>query len=105
MPAGKTWLLRLPEIRRELEALDVPVIDRAAFERIFGVRRRRAIQLMQYFDGYQAGRTCLVNRMSLLSEVEKLEASSEYVLERRRRERVTAALEKIRQYRVAATVV
>ena len=43
MPTKKTWLLRLPEIREELSAMKVPVVDRAIFERLFGVRRRRAI--------------------------------------------------------------
>jgi hypothetical protein len=60
MPTKKTWLLRLPEIREELSAMKVPVVDRAVFELLFGVRRRRAIQLLHYFDGYQSGRTFLV---------------------------------------------
>jgi hypothetical protein len=45
MPAKPEWLLRLPDIRAELEHLDVPVVDRAGIERIFGLRRRRAIEL------------------------------------------------------------
>ena len=48
MPLKKTWLLRLPAIREELSQLDLPLIDRASFERLFGVRRRRAVQLMHY---------------------------------------------------------
>ena len=46
MPMKKTWLLRLTEIREQLTAMEVPVVDRAIFERLFGVRRRRAIQLL-----------------------------------------------------------
>jgi hypothetical protein len=61
MPIKKTWLLRLPEIRAELTAIEVPVVDRAVFERVFGVRRRRAIQLLHHFGGFQAGRTFLVD--------------------------------------------
>ena len=49
MPTKKTWLLRLTEIREELTAMQVPVVDRAIFERLFGVRRRRAIQLLHFF--------------------------------------------------------
>ncbi|MBL8216784.1 MAG: hypothetical protein JNK87_39055 [Bryobacterales bacterium] len=45
-------------MRKVLEELDLPVIDRAGIEQIFGVRRRRAIQLMHKFGGYQAARTC-----------------------------------------------
>ena len=66
MPMKKMWLLRLPEIRTELEALPAPVIDRAMIEQIFGVRRRRALQLMQYFGGWQSGQACLVDRLDLL---------------------------------------
>jgi hypothetical protein len=64
MPIKKTWLLRLPEIRAELTAMEVPVVDRAVFERVFGVRRRRAIQLLHHFGGFQAGRTFLVDRLT-----------------------------------------
>ena len=55
MPMKKTWLLRVTEIREELEGLQAPVIDRAMCERIFGVRRRRALQLMHSFGGWQSG--------------------------------------------------
>jgi hypothetical protein len=46
MPAKPSWILQLPKIQTELEALDLPVVDRACFEKLFGVRRRRAIQFM-----------------------------------------------------------
>ena len=85
MPTKKTWLLQLITICEELTAMDVPVIDRAVFERLFGVRRRRAIQLMHFFGGYQAGRTFLLDRLALLRQLEPLEASAEFALEQRRR--------------------
>ena len=75
MPIKKTWLLRLPEIREELSAMKVPVVDRAIFERLFGVRRRRAIQLLHFFDGYQSGRTFLIDRLALIEQLAPLEAS------------------------------
>ena len=46
MPAKPLWLLHLPEIVEQLEVFDVPVIDRAIVERVFGLQRRRAIQLL-----------------------------------------------------------
>lgn len=104
MSMRKTWLLRLPEIREELAGMEVPVLDRAVFERIFGVRRRRAIQLMHYFDGYESGRALLVDRIALLRQLEPLEAGAEFVVEQRRRERLIDALEKCRRYRSAARV-
>ena len=104
MPVRKTWLLRLPEIQQELRSIEVPVLDRAVFERIFGVRRRRAIQLMHYFGGYESGRALLVDRVGVLQQLEPLQAGAEFVLEQRRRQRLTEALEKARRYRAAAGV-
>ncbi len=97
MPARKTWLLRLRQIREELSALDVPVIDRAVFERIFGLRRRRAIQLMHYFGGFQSSQAFLLDRLDLLRQLEPLEASAEFALELRRRQRLVDALDKLRR--------
>src|SRR5689334_12786005 len=57
MPAKPAWLLHLSEIIEQLEAFDVPVVDRGIVERVFGLRRRRAIELLHRFGGYQAGRT------------------------------------------------
>jgi hypothetical protein len=68
--------------------MDVPVIDRSVCEPLFGVRRRRANQLMRYFDGYQAGRAFLLDRLALIEKLVPLEASAEFALEERRRQLV-----------------
>jgi hypothetical protein len=99
-----TWLLRLPEIREELAALEVPVLDRGMVERIFRVRRRRALQLMQYFGGWQAGQACLVDRLDLLRQLVPLEESMEFAREQHRRQRLLESLEQIRRHRAAARV-
>jgi hypothetical protein len=84
--------------------MEVPVVDRAVFERLFGVRRRRAIELMHYFGGYQTGRAFLIERVALIGQLEALVESTEFVVEQRRRQRLIEALEKVRRYRVAARV-
>jgi len=104
MPAKKTWLLRLPEIRKELSAMQVPVVDRAIFERLFGVRRRRAIQLLHYFNGYQSGRTFLIDRLSLIEQLVPLQDSADFALEQRRRERLVESLNRLRRLRAGASV-
>ena len=38
MPAKALWLLHIPEIIAMLETFDVPVVDRAIIERLFGLR-------------------------------------------------------------------
>ena len=104
MPMKKTWLLRLSEIREELIAVEAPVIDRAMCECIFGVRRRRALQLMQSFGGWQSGQAYLVDRLDLLRQLEGVQDGEEFVGEQRRRQRLTETLEQTRRHRVAARV-
>ena len=104
MPMRKTWLVRLPEILGDLAGMEVPVIDRAVFERVFGVRRRRAIQLLHFFGGYQSRRTFLVDRLALIAQLEPIRAGAEFVMEERRRQRLSEALEKVRLHRAAARV-
>jgi hypothetical protein len=84
--------------------MEVPVIDRAVFEKVFGVRRRRAIQLLHFFGGYQAGRTFLVDRLALIGQLASLQSGAEFILEERRRQRLSEALEKVRRYRAGDRV-
>jgi|SRR5579871_6554580 len=105
MPAKAQWLLRVPEILEELAALDVPVVDRAMCERLFRLRRRRAIDLMRCFGAYQAGRTFLVDRPQLVRQLEAIRDSGDFKMERRRKERLTERLEAIRRVQAGARVV
>jgi hypothetical protein len=104
MSAKAEWLLRLPEIRAELEHLDVPVVDRAGIEHLFGLRRRRAIELMHQFGGYQAGRTFLLDRARLLEALQALESREGYAAEKRRRERLGDVVEASREHLIAMRV-
>ena len=104
MPAKPEWLLRLPEIRAELEYLDVPVVDRAGVERIFGLKRRRAIELLHQFGGYQAGRTFLLDRARLLEALQSLESGEDYTAEKRRRERLGDVVEASREHLISTRV-
>src|SRR5215208_5157623 len=104
MPAKPTWLLRVPDIIEELRRLDAPVIDRAACERLFCIRRRRAIDLMQSIGGYQCGRTCLVNRDDLLHWLEQAQSDSRFRAEQQRKQRVTAQLDELHRHRAAARI-
>ena len=104
MPAKPEWLLRLPEIRAELEHLEVPVVDRSGIERIFGLRRRRAIELMHQFGGYQAGRTFLLDRARLLEALQSLESKEDYSAEKRRRERLGEVVEASREHLISTRV-
>src|SRR5450759_1809750 len=104
MQAKPEGLLRLPDIRAELEHLDVPIVDRAGIERIFGLKRRRAIELMHEFGGYQAGRTFLVDRARLLEVLRSLELREDYSVEKRRRERLGDVVEASREHLMSMRV-
>ncbi len=104
MPAKAQWLLKVPEILEELSALDVPIVDRAVCERLFRLRRRRAIDLMRFFGGYQAGRTFLIDKPKLVSQLEQIRDSPDFKMEWRRKERLFERLESIRRLQAGARV-
>src|ERR1700728_153047 len=97
MPAKAQWLLRVPEILEELRALDVPVVDRAVCEGLFRLRRRRGIDLMRCFGGYQTGRTFLIDRPRLVAQLEQIRDSADFKVEWRRKERLAERLEAMRR--------
>jgi hypothetical protein len=104
MPAKPQWLLRLPDILIELSILGTPIVDRATIERLFGLKRRRAIQLMHQFAPCQAGRTLFLDRLDLIRRLRQLAAGPEFTYENRRKQRLVEALEKVRKLRAAAQV-
>jgi hypothetical protein len=104
MPAKPEWLLRLPEILVALRVLDIPVVDRAAIQRLFGFQRRRAIQFMHEQDGYQAGHSFLVDRLRLIAQLEVLQNGDGFHQENRRRMNLEETVERARRHAVATRV-
>ena len=104
MPAKAEWLLRVPEMLAELRALDVPVLDRAAIQRLFNFRRRRAIQFLHAQGGYLAGHSFLVDRMRLIANLEVLQTGDGFHQESRRRIRLEETVEQLRRHAVAERV-
>jgi hypothetical protein len=104
MPAKALWLLHVPEIIAMLETFDVPVVDRAIIERLFGLRRRRAIELLHRFGGYKAGRTFLVDRHLLIEHLRRLADGEEFQQERQRKERLGHTVDQLRRHQTAARV-
>ena len=87
-----------------LADIRLPVIDRAAVERLFGLRRRQAIELLNRLGGYQAGRTFVIGREQLIAQLDSIAAGAEYQQEAARRERLTASIEKIQRTRQSEAV-
>jgi hypothetical protein len=104
MPAKAQWLLQIPEILSLLEAFEVPVVDLAIIERLFGLRRRRAIELLHRFGGYQTGRTFLVDRRRLIDHLRRLADGEEFQRESRRKERLDHTVDQLRREQTAARV-
>jgi len=104
MPAKPRWWPHISEILQRVEALGCPWVDRAAVERLFGVRRRRAIDLLNAFGGFQAGRTFLIERAVLLEHLRTILETPDFYWERRRRYRLSEALTEARQHSQARQV-
>ena len=104
MPAKPRWLLHIPAMIDSLAAMSAPVVDRAVCERLFGLRRRRAIDLMRRFGGYQAGSAFLVDRLGLLEMLRRIESDPGTAEERHRKQRLSAQLDEARRLRRASQV-
>lgn len=104
MPAKPRWLLDLPLIIEQLELTHVPVLNRTAIERLFGVRRRQAINLMGIFGGYQTGNAVVIDRVLLSEQLKRINASDQVYCERLRKEALERQIEETRQFRAASRV-
>jgi hypothetical protein len=104
MPAKPRWLLHIPAILDRLASLEVPVLDRASIEELFGVRRRQAVHLLNAFGGYQLGRTFAVDRLALMKRLEKVQDDPDFRREASRRLRLSETLSDLREHASAVRV-
>jgi hypothetical protein len=96
MPKLPLWYLRVPEILGQLRTPGAPpVLDRTAVETLFRVGRRQAIRLLGTAQGYQVGKTFLVERESLVHFLETIEASGAAPAARARKRSVASALNEV----------
>ena len=80
-----------------MRTLPSPILDRPVIEQLFGVRRRRAIELLNQFGGYQSGKTFLIDRLQLIAQLERIHGGDEFRIEHQRRTRLLDDLEKHRR--------
>jgi hypothetical protein len=104
MPAQPAWFHRLDAILSELRALSSPYLDRHAIEKLFGVRQRRARQLMARLPALQIGNAAAVDRLALIRSLEETTRSSDFRSERLRASRVASALETLRLHASARQI-
>jgi hypothetical protein len=104
MPAKSRWLLQIPVMLQTLHALETPIVDRLACERLFGVGRRRAIYLMQQFGGYRAGNAILLDRLELIRRLEEVGSSPGCEIERARKQKLSDSLNAVHRHCTAAQI-
>ena len=76
MPAKSAWLPRIGSILAELQVLKSDYLDRHAVERIFGVRERRARQLMGGLPTLQIGNALAISRRALIERLQQMHPDS-----------------------------
>jgi hypothetical protein len=102
MPAQPSWHIRVPEIRAALlSPASPPFLDRPAVEKLFGLRRRQAIRILTACGGYQVGKTFLISRDGLLSYLEDVTATGAVDRIRKRKLRISTALNEVAHQAVA----
>lgn len=97
MPPQPAWFVRLPAILETLRAYEHPHLDRRAVEVLLGVGQRRARQLMSGLPGVRVGNAVAVERLALLEHLEMAATGERCGWETRRRERLSAELERARR--------
>ena len=75
MPAPPRWLLTVPDSIRQLEALERDLLTRRDVERLFGVSRARAAQLMRTFGAELVGASRVLRRTALLRQLRTVPAA------------------------------
>ena len=100
MPAQPAWFSRLDTILEALRGIESPWLDRRAVEKLFGVKPRRAQQLMSRLAAVEwFGKNAGVSRAELVRNLEALAGGTEVTVWRGKRRR---AAEEIAQVQAEA---
>jgi hypothetical protein len=101
MPTQPAWFHRLDNILGELSELKTSHLDRLAVQKLFGVRERRARQLMAGLPCLQIGNAVAVERQALVERLQNTAESARFQWEVSRRARVSETLETVRKHLAA----
>ena len=96
MPAKPRWLLAIPDAIRQLEQLDRDLLIRRDLERLFGVSKVRATQLMTTFGAGRTGHLLTLPRADLLRQLRRPRTRAAVRGEATRRARVVTAIRQAR---------
>ncbi len=101
LPTKPAWFHRVDSILGELNQLKSSHLDRLTIQRLFGVRERRARQLMAGLPYLQLGNAVGVERQALIDRLQNTAESSRFQWEVSRRARVSETLETVRKHLAA----
>src|SRR5687767_1478221 len=104
MPYQPAWFHRLDEIIETLRGMESSYLDRQAIQTLFGVRERRARQLMEALPGLRVGNASAIARLALVARLEETAVSGSFQLEMNRRARVVEDLNRTRRQLAARRV-
>ena len=104
MPYQPAWFHRLDEILETLRGMESSHLDRLAVQKLFGVRERRARQLMAGLPGLRAGNAFAASRLALIARLEETAQGGLFQWETNRRARVDEELDRTRRQLVARRV-
>lgn len=96
VPARPRWLLAIPDAIKQLEALDQDLLTRRDIERLFGVSKVRAVQLMRTFGADWTGHMLTLSRTALLRQLRRQRKRAAFRHEEARREKVVAEVRRAR---------
>ena len=90
------WLLAIPDAIKQLEALDEDLLTRRDIERLFGVSKVRAVQLMTAFGAGRTGHLLTLPRAELLRQLRRHRKRAAFRHEETRREKVVTEIRRAR---------
>ena len=96
MPVKPRWLLAIPDAIKQLEALDQDLLTRRDLERLFGVSKVRATQLMTAFGAGRTGHLLTLPRAALLRQLRRPRTRAAFRGDAPRRARVVTAIRQAR---------
>ena len=105
MPDKPTWCGDLDQIVQQLRNLPDPWVDRGTLERLLGVGRRRAQQILAPCIGRKIGASGVAGREAVIAHLGRLAAGEIVHYERQRRRRFSERLDALYHERLTRVMV
>lgn len=98
MARAPSWYDHLDEAVGALRQFPAPTVERPDVERVFRLSRRDAIRLLHRFGARERNDRLSIGREALVSRLEAVRESPEFLSERRRREQMRESRTELRKH-------